>query len=369
MDFSYPSKVPGNPLEKIIGMLSIFRTFLTNIIIIIFGIVIFYLSFQELNADYVIIEYFDVPQSLEEKGYSGRVIAKKLMDQINHIETDAKSKMESQLFIPIWAQTELEIEVTGTDISLSSALRYVKNFLGRESTRISGEVIFHKELLELTTRVSKKPSKTVFGELTNLDSLLRHAAEYVYKSTQPYILAAYFFDNDKEASEDIIRYILSHEPSEDDPWAYNLWGNIYSEKRELFEDAIAKYRKAIKLDAKFAPPYNGIGVVLFSQEKYDEAIVMFQKAIELNANYADPYNNLGLASLNMGDYKNAISQFRKAIKLNPRFAEAYFNWGLTLKHQKDYKGAIVKFEKAIELDNDGLTKIRAINLINEIRIN
>ena len=54
MDFSYPSKVPGNPLEKIIGMLSIFRTFLTNIIIIIFGIVIFYLSFQELNADYVI---------------------------------------------------------------------------------------------------------------------------------------------------------------------------------------------------------------------------------------------------------------------------------------------------------------------------
>jgi hypothetical protein len=59
-----------------------FRTVLINLLIIGFCWYIFW----ESGKDSLLIEPFEVPEQLAKEGYNGRVIANKLMDQMNYIK-------------------------------------------------------------------------------------------------------------------------------------------------------------------------------------------------------------------------------------------------------------------------------------------
>jgi tetratricopeptide (TPR) repeat protein len=132
--------------------------------------------------------------------------------------------------------------------------------------------------------------------------------------------------------------------------AYNVIGYIQNEQ-EKYEEAIEYLKKAIEIDSEFAGPYNNIGYALYKQKKYEEAIKYLKKAIEIDPKHAYAYNNMGNAYY-YGLKKNneATNCYKKAIEIDPKCVYAYKGMGDVYYNQKEYNKAIDYYKKAIEID-------------------
>ena len=82
-------------LDWLAERLSTFRKILTNIIVLMLGLLFLLVAYQKFTTDYVLIEPFEIPESLQKQGYTGRVMANKLIDEINTIKAIAKSKIKN----------------------------------------------------------------------------------------------------------------------------------------------------------------------------------------------------------------------------------------------------------------------------------
>ena len=67
------------------------------------------------------------------------------------------------------------------------------------------------------------------------------------------------------------------------------------------------------------------GVKLVEQEKWNEAIAEYDEAIRLDPKLAQAYYNRGNAYANLGQHQRAIQDYDEAIRLDPKLAPAYGN--------------------------------------------
>jgi len=91
-------------------------------------------------------------------------------------------------------------------------------------------------------------------------------------------------------------------------------GNALSDLKR-YEEALAAYEQAIRLDPNYAKAYYNIGVALYDLKRYEEALAAFEQAIRLDPDYADAYNNKGVALDNLGKSKEAKQAYEKARQL------------------------------------------------------
>ncbi|WP_375496211.1 tetratricopeptide repeat protein, partial [uncultured Nostoc sp.] len=143
------------------------------------------------------------------------------------------------------------------------------------------------------------------------------------------------------------------------------------------DEAIANYQKAIQLDPKYAGAYNGLGNVLYEQEKLDEAIANYQKAIQLDPKDATTYHNLGMMLGNQKKLDEAVAAFQKALTLPennvaiPASVHTLANNGLgfAFQQQGKLKEAIEHFDQAEALDGNYIyarnNNIEARDLLTE----
>jgi tetratricopeptide (TPR) repeat protein len=96
---------------------------------------------------------------------------------------------------------------------------------------------------------------------------------------------------------------------------YNL-GNRYMQK-ERYEDAIAKYEKAIELYQYDPDFYVNLGVAWRKLENYGAAEAAFKKAAELNAKDWMSWSNLANSYLKQDRLQDTIKAFEQALKCNP----------------------------------------------------
>ena len=320
------------------------------IVLVIFAVGL--MMYKELNKETVIIDPFQVPMDLEKMNITGQAVVNKLLDEIEDIKAHADTAYKQLDFKPVFYDTQLEIVIPGSGVSLKSLLQNVKSFLGKKQTHISGEIVLNKKLY-LTIRVQGEPSKTFSGELEDLDNLLAQAAQYVLKYTQPYILAYYLYYNyygrDKNEALDMIQYTLTHDPKDDDAMAYTLNGYIKWDEGK-FDESIKFYKKAIELNPKYVDAYDGWGYSLYDQKKYDEADAIYRKAVSIDPmkNYTYHYWGLNLEAQNKID--SSIEMYKKAIQLDPNYFDVYPDYGNILLKQKKYMEAQEMYNKAIELN-------------------
>jgi tetratricopeptide (TPR) repeat protein len=303
---------------------------------------------QETSPDRIDLLPLDLPPVLQEQGYTGEMIATRLLDKTNEIKRIAETNQPGE--ITVYRASDLaEIKVPGTGAPLQSFIRYFSEFFDRSPTRVRGEFIADSTNLHLTIRVDKQLAKRFTTTLENPELALTQAAQHIMRSTQPIVLAYYLsrFD-DTDATQEIIRYCLSHPPKFDDSEANNLWGGVLI---RLGDDAgaIEKFERAIKLDPEYAEAYNNWGVALSNLGDDAGAIEKYEQAIELDPELAKAYNNWGVALLELGD-ADEIEKYERAIEFDPELAMAYNNWGAALSRLDDDAGAIEKYEQAIELD-------------------
>jgi tetratricopeptide (TPR) repeat protein len=108
--------------------------------------------------------------------------------------------------------------------------------------------------------------------------------------------------------------------------AFDNLGIAHSKKGE-YDLAIEDFTQAIKLNRKYAGPFQGRGEAYAHKGEYDLAIPDFDQAIKLDPDYAEAFYNRGLAHFQMHRYDRAILGYEQAIKLRPDFAEAFYNLG------------------------------------------
>ena len=84
---------------------------------------------------------------------------------------------------------------------------------------------------------------------------------------------------------------------------------VLAQRAQEFDEAIARFSQAAKLNHNFAEAYLGWGVALLGEKKYEEAIVPLQRAELLTPRNPDIHNALGTALVRTGNKAEAEKEF------------------------------------------------------------
>ena len=116
-----------------------------------------------------------------------------------------------------------------------------------------------------------------------------------------------------------------------------------------FAEAESHYRQALA-GKPTAETHNGLGYVLARQGRTDEAVAEFRKAIDVDAKFTPAYNNLAEALAKQGKLEEAEHYYELSLAEEPR-AAVYNALGVVLR----------KLGKTDEAA-DQLSKAKALNL-------
>lgn len=98
-----------------------------------------------------------------------------------------------------------------------------------------------------------------------------------------------------------------------------------------WEEAIAAYREAVRLQPRAPQAHNDLGAVLYDVGRVEEAIDEYETALRFDPDYAEAHNNLGVALLSQGRTAESVAAYRRALSLRPEFTEARYNLCLGLE--------------------------------------
>lgn len=119
-------------------------------------------------------------------------------------------------------------------------------------------------------------------------------------------------------------------------------------KKGDYDNAIAEYTKAIRINPNSALGYQNRGDAYSKEGKKDKAITDFNKAIGIIKNQAHPFSIAGYLHWLNNEFDAAISDFTKAIDVFPSDS-IYFERGYTYLKISDNDKAIADFTQAISI--------------------
>ena len=123
-------------------------------------------------------------------------------------------------------------------------------------------------------------------------------------------------------------------------------------KNGFYEKAVWEYQKALGMDPRLAPAYNGLGMAYTMLGKHSEAVTAQRKALELQPNFAKAHAGLGLTYFSQNDAESALEHYRRATALEPEFLEAHLKIGTILRKQKRYAEAIDTYRTILTIKPD-----------------
>jgi len=111
--------------------------------------------------------------------------------------------------------------------------------------------------------------------------------------------------------------------------------------------------QATKVDDKYYPIYNILGLILLRQRRVTPALAEFKQAVALNNDFMEAHMNIGAITLSFRDYKTAQDSFSRVLALNPprkTKLEALVGLGVALRGQRQFKEAMQRYKEALRLD-------------------
>jgi len=126
-------------------------------------------------------------------------------------------------------------------------------------------------------------------------------------------------------------------------------GDAYAQAKR-FQEALAAYDAALRLDPTFARAYFGKGDALRLFGQPDEALKALDRAIELDPRSAAAYRRKAYILNQRQRHQEALTTLSIAIQLEPNYASAYIAKGDALKELKRYAEALTVYDQAIRLE-------------------
>ena len=117
-----------------------------------------------------------------------------------------------------------------------------------------------------------------------------------------------------------------------------------------FDDAVARYRRALEIQPDYVPAFNNLGVTLRAQGRVDEAIRVYEDGLRVRDDYPDLHYNLANALLQVNRANEAAAHLRRAGDSDPDSAGVHNNLGTALAEQGRFADAIAEFDRALALE-------------------
>lgn len=132
---------------------------------------------------------------------------------------------------------------------------------------------------------------------------------------------------------------------------YSNRGDNYL-KNGNYDQAIAEYTQAIKLDPSLTSLFYNRGLAYSNKDDYDNAIADFSQVIKMNPKDGEAYFERGYNYSMKGSLESAIADYTQVVQLDPGNAYAYNNRGLSYENLGRNDEAIKDFETVLELTTD-----------------
>ena len=265
-----------------------------------------------LTSRSVIVEQFDAPPALANRGLSGKGVASALLDQLTRLQIATHGSAARRELSNAWTN-DIKIQVPETGVSIGEINRLLKARFGND-LHIGGDLIQSETGgLVLTVRGDGLVPKSFAGKPTDLQTLIDQAAEYIYGQSQPSLYATYLLNSDR--NQDAVAFskaAYATAPESERPYILNTWGNA--------------------LGNTGAPPA--------------QSLALYRAALAIKPDYWVAYNNVMNAALSMGDEEGAWKAgeaMRRAAGGRPgEAAEVYYgNWDLLTWNLQAWRAATV----------------------------
>jgi tetratricopeptide (TPR) repeat protein len=119
------------------------------------------------------------------------------------------------------------------------------------------------------------------------------------------------------------------------------------------DDAIACYKKVLKLNPNYAPAHINLGTLYYNQSNYSLAEEHYRKAVESDPRYALAYFNLGNVLDETQRLEEAITAYNAALQLAPTYADAHYNLALAYERSNQPRLALKHWQAYLKLDGQG----------------
>src|ERR1700691_1854232 len=119
---------------------------------------------------------------------------------------------------------------------------------------------------------------------------------------------------------------------QDSAVVWNKLGIAYHQMMQL-DAAMKRYRRAIRLDAKYAEAINNLGTIYYAEKRYGKATGSYRHALKLAPGSASIYSNLGTAYFAEKKYKEAWEAYNTAFQLDPEVFEHRNTYGVLLQER------------------------------------
>ncbi|MEK7989467.1 MAG: tetratricopeptide repeat protein [Thiotrichaceae bacterium] len=355
----------------------------------LFLLIVFLAAYELIRYD-LTIEAFQVPSDLSKDGYTGKVVAYQLGEQIRLTNLKItsplmlKQKEKSSWLQKLQKPSSLvaaspivtneqamsmqfqglnkaqNISVPGIGLSLDVIMNYLSDLFGIQQNRIYGELIEKDQKYMVTVRITGRPSKTLHH--SDVNKAIEAAGEYVARTLAPLPIGInYCFEGSQKSLNklsDLISELQLQAVNSDDEksTAFTLLG-CWLKTLEEYDNALKSLEKADFLTPN--NPVNSIisGDVLIAygdrnsdDEMYRQAIQKYKHALKLQEgqNNLAVYSRLAQAYIKLNQKHQAFSVYRQALK-NGSFIQKsliYANWGNILLREEPY-AAIEKYQQAL----------------------
>jgi len=350
---------------------------LIKTVVFAMAVVLIVATAKAVFGTHIVIEPISVPKKLEEDGYTGPVISRRLLEEVRSISRSgnvlhlAKTSAQPRERVNFRSEDDFAslttIQLPSSGVTLRSMSLMLRDFLGIPEQRITGEIIIKRaakpsevngddarEADSYAIIVRFGPPSNPLAKANNaedIDEAIRQSAPSIAEIFDPVGLAAYYFDRrDWSKMGQIADGLIARtDPGLRKEGLY-LRG-LQALDFERYDDAIPYFVRAVVEDAGFADAYNSWGAALAGQRKYADAIAQYNKAIDLNPLDHKIFFNRAVAFEASRDYDRAIADYSQVIKLDRRNVAAFNNRGVVWRAKGDIDRALVDYDRAIEIDS------------------
>lgn len=120
--------------------------------------------------------------------------------------------------------------------------------------------------------------------------------------------------------------------------------------RDMTDQALESWRRAMEQDESWALPANGIGLIYNERREYATARQYLQTAINRDPSWAVPYNNYGTSYYYERNYDEAERYYRQAVERAPEWPRPHAWLGEIAMQREDYYNAVRELETALSLN-------------------
>ncbi len=129
-------------------------------------------------------------------------------------------------------------------------------------------------------------------------------------------------------------------------------GCAYATRHQLgyWQDRVGLMRYVVAQSPRPAAVHNQLAVALADQGNFEEAIAQFDEALRINPSHADAHANVGVVLFKLGKVDQAIEHWHRALRIDPQLAQVRYNLGLALVARNKPDQAAEQFRAALQVN-------------------